>query len=176
MLFTDASFADCITSSKSTAGVFAALLGPNAFFPVNAVCKKQTVASRSSTESESVVLDSALRLDGLPLLSFWKQWWRLITPAKRRRHAWAASDAPLRQYVRPWPPKRRGASRRLARRPHARGSSPSRRQLPLKTELPAPPKGRTISHEGTVLHVDPEPARESSSPNVHLIVLEDNQA
>eukprot|EP00959_Pyramimonas_sp_CCMP1952_P364817 7639808-Pyramimonas_sp.AAC.1 len=33
MLFTDASFADCITSSKSTTGVFAALVGPNTFFP-----------------------------------------------------------------------------------------------------------------------------------------------
>eukprot|EP00959_Pyramimonas_sp_CCMP1952_P182574 3818260-Pyramimonas_sp.AAC.1 len=72
MLFTDASFADCITSSKSTAGVFAALVGPNTFFPVNAACKKQTVVSHSSTESEIVALDSALRLEGLPLLSFWE--------------------------------------------------------------------------------------------------------
>eukprot|EP00959_Pyramimonas_sp_CCMP1952_P368977 7728491-Pyramimonas_sp.AAC.1 len=52
MLFTDASFADCVTSSKSTAGVFAALVGPNRIFPVNAVCKEQTVVSHSSTESE----------------------------------------------------------------------------------------------------------------------------
>eukprot|EP00959_Pyramimonas_sp_CCMP1952_P390262 8177733-Pyramimonas_sp.AAC.1 len=36
-----------------------------------------------------------------------------------------------------------------------RGSSPSRRQLPLRTELLASPKRRTISHEGAVLHVDP---------------------
>eukprot|EP00959_Pyramimonas_sp_CCMP1952_P436490 9140167-Pyramimonas_sp.AAC.1 len=57
-----------------------------------------------------------------------------------------------------------------------RGSSPSRRQLPLKTELLTTPQRRTISHEGTVLHVGPEPAQESSSPKVHLIVLEDNQA
>eukprot|EP00959_Pyramimonas_sp_CCMP1952_P171855 3591066-Pyramimonas_sp.AAC.1 len=72
MLFTDASFADCITSPKSTAGIFAALVGPNAFFPVNAVCKNQTVVSRSSTESEIVALDPALRLEGLPLISFWE--------------------------------------------------------------------------------------------------------
>eukprot|EP00959_Pyramimonas_sp_CCMP1952_P388502 8140665-Pyramimonas_sp.AAC.1 len=72
MLFTDASFADCITPSKSTTGVFVALVGPNAFFPVNAVCKNQTVVSHSSTESEIVALDPVLRLEGLPLLPFWE--------------------------------------------------------------------------------------------------------
>eukprot|EP00959_Pyramimonas_sp_CCMP1952_P261481 5467123-Pyramimonas_sp.AAC.1 len=72
MLSADASFADYITSSKSTTGVFAALAGPNTFSPVNAVCRKQTIVSHSSTESEIVALDSALRLEGLPLLSFWE--------------------------------------------------------------------------------------------------------
>eukprot|EP00959_Pyramimonas_sp_CCMP1952_P276552 5780884-Pyramimonas_sp.AAC.1 len=57
-----------------------------------------------------------------------------------------------------------------------RGFSPSRRQLPLKTEPLTTPKRRTISHEGTVLNVDPEPAQESSSSKMHLIVLGDNQA
>eukprot|EP00959_Pyramimonas_sp_CCMP1952_P244677 5114488-Pyramimonas_sp.AAC.2 len=71
MLFADASFADCVSTSKSTTGVFAALVGPNAFSPINAVCKKQTVVSHSYTESEIVALDSALRFEGLPLLSFW---------------------------------------------------------------------------------------------------------
>eukprot|EP00959_Pyramimonas_sp_CCMP1952_P356659 7468889-Pyramimonas_sp.AAC.1 len=52
MLFADASFADCMFSSKSTTGVFAVLAGPSTFFPANAVCKKQTVVSHSSTESE----------------------------------------------------------------------------------------------------------------------------
>eukprot|EP00959_Pyramimonas_sp_CCMP1952_P149870 3135888-Pyramimonas_sp.AAC.1 len=54
--------------------------------------------------------------------------------------------------------KKRKPSPRKA--PPTRGSSPSRRQLPLNTELPTPPKRRTISHEGAVLHVDPEPAQE----------------
>eukprot|EP00959_Pyramimonas_sp_CCMP1952_P142524 2983616-Pyramimonas_sp.AAC.1 len=58
--------------------------------------------------------------------------------------------------------KKRKPSPRKA--PTTRRSSPSRRQLPLNTELPMPPKKRTISHEGTVLHVDPEPAQEISSP------------
>ena len=36
MLFTDVSFADCVQSSKATTGIFAALVGPNTFFPLNA--------------------------------------------------------------------------------------------------------------------------------------------
>ena len=72
MIFTDASFADCVQRSKSTTGIFAALVGPNTFFPFNAICKKQTVVSHSSTESEIVALDTALRIEGLPLLSFWE--------------------------------------------------------------------------------------------------------
>ena len=72
MIFTDASFADCVGTSKSTTGVFAAMVGPNTFFPLNAVCKKQTVVSHSSTEREIVALDTALRTEGLPLLPFWE--------------------------------------------------------------------------------------------------------
>ena len=70
LLFTDASYADCVQSSKSTTGIDAAIVGPNTFFPLNAVCKKQTVVSHSSTESEIVALDSALRLDGVTITYF----------------------------------------------------------------------------------------------------------
>ena len=35
------------------------------------MCKKQTSASHSSTESEIISLDAALRMDGLPALDLW---------------------------------------------------------------------------------------------------------
>ena len=35
------------------------------------MCKKQTAASHSSTESEIISLDAGLRLDGLPALELW---------------------------------------------------------------------------------------------------------
>ena len=35
MLFTDADFAGCKKSQKSTTGAFLALTGPNTFFPVS---------------------------------------------------------------------------------------------------------------------------------------------
>eukprot|EP00959_Pyramimonas_sp_CCMP1952_P428163 8967468-Pyramimonas_sp.AAC.1 len=72
MLSTDALFADCVNTSKSTADVFAALVGPNTFSPLNSACKRQTVVPHSSTELEIVALDTALLSEGLPLLSFWE--------------------------------------------------------------------------------------------------------
>ena len=35
------------------------------------MCKKQTVVSHSSTESEIISLDAGLRLDGIPALDLW---------------------------------------------------------------------------------------------------------
>ena len=35
------------------------------------MCKKQTLVSHSSTESEIISLDTGLRLDGLPALELW---------------------------------------------------------------------------------------------------------
>eukprot|EP00959_Pyramimonas_sp_CCMP1952_P391299 8200234-Pyramimonas_sp.AAC.1 len=72
MRFADVSFADCVSTSKSTIGVSVALAGPNAFSPLNSVCKRQTFVSHSSTESEIVALDTALRTEGLPLSSLWE--------------------------------------------------------------------------------------------------------
>ena len=39
-LYSDAAFAGCIDTAKSTSGVFVTLTGPNSFFPLNAVSKK----------------------------------------------------------------------------------------------------------------------------------------
>ena len=41
------------------------------FVPISWMCKKQTVVSHSSTESEIISLDAGLRLDGLPTLELW---------------------------------------------------------------------------------------------------------
>ena len=69
--YTDASFADCSQTSKSTTGGYLALVGPRSFFPLNCICKKQTVVSHSSTESEIVALDTCLRTEALPMLCIW---------------------------------------------------------------------------------------------------------
>ena len=71
MVYCDASFADCSQTSKSTSGAFIAVVGPNTFVPITAICKKQTCVSHSSTESEIVALELALRAEALALLTLW---------------------------------------------------------------------------------------------------------
>ena len=67
-LFADADFAGDRRDMKSTSGVFFALWGPHSFFPLGAICKKQTSTAHSSPESELVSLDLAVRKEGIPSL------------------------------------------------------------------------------------------------------------
>ena len=68
----DASFAGDLRTSRSTTGGFLAMFGPNTFAPITAICKKQTVVSHSTAESEIIALDTVLRTEGLPLLTLWE--------------------------------------------------------------------------------------------------------
>ena len=62
--------------------MFLALYGPNTFFPLACVCKKQTSQSHSSPEAEMVALDLAVRKVGIPSLALWET----ITERKIRLH------------------------------------------------------------------------------------------
>ena len=44
-LFSDADFAGCLNTAKSTSGVFIVLTGPNSFFPLSTISKKQSCVS-----------------------------------------------------------------------------------------------------------------------------------
>ena len=70
-LYSDADFAGCIETAKSTSGVFIALTGPNSFFPLNAISKRQSCVSHSTPEAEIVAADLAIRTEGLPALQLW---------------------------------------------------------------------------------------------------------
>ena len=67
-LFSDAGFAGCLDTAKSTSGIFIALTGPNSFFPLNAISKKQSCVSHSTPEVEIVAANLAIRTEGLPAL------------------------------------------------------------------------------------------------------------
>ena len=69
--FVDASFAADLIDSASTSGMVICLFGSRTFVPITWFCKKQPVVSHSSSESELVALDTALRMEGLPCLQFW---------------------------------------------------------------------------------------------------------
>ena len=70
-LFQDSDFAGDLEDSKSTSGGTLCVFGSHTFVPISWMCKKQTVVSHSSTESEIISLDTGLRLDGLPALEIW---------------------------------------------------------------------------------------------------------
>ena len=70
-LFQGSDFAGDLEDSKSTSGRTLCIFGSHTFVPISWMCKKQTAASHSSTESEIISLDTGLRLDGLPALELW---------------------------------------------------------------------------------------------------------
>ena len=70
-LFQDSNFAGHLEDSKSTSGGTLCISGSHTFVAINWMCKKQTSASHSSTESEIISLDAGLRLDGIPALDLW---------------------------------------------------------------------------------------------------------
>ena len=58
---------------KVLQGLFITLVGPCTFWPVLAMSKRQTVVSRSSTESEVTAVDTALRTEAISILYFLHQ-------------------------------------------------------------------------------------------------------
>ena len=72
ILFSDADYAGDLVTAKSTSGLYLAIVGPNTFAPITASCKKQTCVSHSSTESEIVAAEQAIRTEGLQALAFWE--------------------------------------------------------------------------------------------------------
>ena len=69
-LFQDSDFARDLDNSKSTSGGTLCVFGSHTYVPISWMCKKQTSASDSSTESEIISLCAGLRLDGIPALDF----------------------------------------------------------------------------------------------------------
>ena len=51
--------------------MFIALTGPNSFFPLNAISKKQSCVSHFTPEAEIVAADLAIRTEGLPAPQLW---------------------------------------------------------------------------------------------------------
>ena len=72
VLYSDADYAGDTVHSKSTSGLYLAIVGPNTFAPITASCKKQTCVSHSSTESEIVAAEQGIRTEGLQVLTFWE--------------------------------------------------------------------------------------------------------
>ena len=71
-VWSDADFAGCKITMRSTSGCYVALTGHNSFFPLSAFSRKQTCVSHSTPEAELVAADASLRQEGLPAQIFWE--------------------------------------------------------------------------------------------------------
>ena len=71
-LYSDADFAGCKVTAKSTTGAFLRLSGPHTSFPLEALSKKQGCVSTSTPEAETVAANAAVRTMGLPALDLWE--------------------------------------------------------------------------------------------------------
>jgi hypothetical protein len=71
-LYSDADFAGCQDTMRSTTGVHACLNGPGTSFPPSGQSKRQGCISQSTTEAELVAASHALRASGLPLLELFE--------------------------------------------------------------------------------------------------------
>ena len=70
-LFQDSDFGGDFEDSKSTSGGNLCIFGSRTIVPIGWMCKKQTLVSHSSTESEINSLDVGLRMDGVLALDLW---------------------------------------------------------------------------------------------------------
>ena len=71
-LYSDADFAGCKKTKRSTSGVFMCVMGPNTSCPLSGMSKKQTAVSHSTPEAEIVSADLAMRTEGIPALELWE--------------------------------------------------------------------------------------------------------
>ena len=69
LLFVDADFCGDNDTTKSSSGGWLVLAGPNSWFPLCWINRKQTATSRSTTESEIIALAKALFDEALPMLT-----------------------------------------------------------------------------------------------------------
>ncbi len=101
VVYSDADFAGDLNTAKSTSGAYVAIAGPNTFAPVTAICKKQTCVSHSSTESEIVAAELAVRTEGLQILTFWNTVTKLFSEQQLVRDPHAKRPRPAALDVNP---------------------------------------------------------------------------
>ena len=77
-LFVDADFAGDRDDAKSSSGGLLILSGPNTWFPLSWVSKKQTAVSRSTTEAELISMAHSVFSEAMPMLTLWE--WLLKRP------------------------------------------------------------------------------------------------
>ena len=68
IIYVDASFAAELEDAKSIFGAYLVLIGPRILIPLTWFCKKQRAVHHFSSEAETIALEAALQIQGLPML------------------------------------------------------------------------------------------------------------
>ena len=71
-LWVDADHGGDCADVRATTGAILILRGPNTWFPLSCISKRQTSNSNGSTEAETVALSHGLRQEALPTLQLWE--------------------------------------------------------------------------------------------------------
>ena len=69
--YSDADFAGCVQTQRSTTGAFGMIWGPNSCFPIAMLSKRQSCVSHSTPEAELVAMDTTLRVVAMPAHVMW---------------------------------------------------------------------------------------------------------
>ena len=70
-LYSDADFAGCARTQRSTSGLALLMQGMKTKMPLSAVSKRQTAVSHSTPEAELIAGAYAFRAEGIPQMNLW---------------------------------------------------------------------------------------------------------
>ena len=73
-IYVDADHGGDVNDCKATTGAIIVLRGPNTWFPLAVICKKQTSNSNGTCEAEMVAASHALRLEAIPIQQLWESY------------------------------------------------------------------------------------------------------
>ena len=71
VMYTDADFAGCTRTQRSTSGIIMMLIGPNTKMMLSGISKRQSAVSHCTTEAEMIAAALGLRAEAIPFQILW---------------------------------------------------------------------------------------------------------
>ncbi|MDE0839965.1 MAG: Ty1/Copia family ribonuclease HI, partial [Kiritimatiellae bacterium] len=95
VMYTDADFAGCTRTQRSTSGIVIMLIGPNTKMMLSAISKRQSAVSHCTTEAEMIATALGLRAEAIPFQILWDILRRTNQPSGAPRSTTDDMDTPL---------------------------------------------------------------------------------
>ena len=106
LCYVDASFAGDTRDSKSSSGAYLIMIGPRTCIGLGWFHKKQTATSHSSSESELICLDAAIRILALPALMLWDEIMAMYCPFPVKPRVTSCHPIDIKPECEDYPPQR----------------------------------------------------------------------